>query len=153
MAFGWPREPVNQKSVEQKQREMKLELQQPFAERITVEKMVWSFGDACHKMAWGSAVGHSLFHITEIFPSYRKRHQLIGKASTCAHVCKKNRTGLACGTDLAQLLTQLNLWITPLVHTYVCYTLPISSWFPGLHITILIFKNICINTYQITAQS
>ena len=48
---------------------MKLELQQSFVERIMAEKMVRSFGDACHKLAWGSAMGHPLFHVTEIFPS------------------------------------------------------------------------------------
>lgn len=47
---------------------MKLELLQSFTERIMAEKMVWYFGDVCHKLVWGSAVGHLLVRATEIFP-------------------------------------------------------------------------------------
>lgn len=58
----------------------------------------------------------------------KERKKLIGKASTCAHVCKKNRTWLACRSDLAQLLTRLNLWITSSAHAYVSNALPISDY-------------------------
>lgn len=104
-----------------------------FVERMTAEKTAWSFGDACCELACGSPV--FLLHVTEIFLSWRKRQQLIGKASTHAHVQGK-QNGTCPQADMVQLLTQLNLWITSPVCAYVCRTLPISPvlWSLGYRI-------------------
>lgn len=109
-----------------------------FMERMMAEKTVWSFGDACCELARGSTV--FLLHVTKIFLSWRKRQQLIGKASTCARVQgKQNRTqNRPCPqADMVQMLTQLNLWITSLVCAYVCHTLSLSPIFWSLDYRII----------------
>lgn len=76
---------------------MKRELQQSFAARIAAEEVVCSgtgaAGDACHRLARGSAV--VILCSTEIFPAKRKIQQLVSKASP--HMCvqeKQKRSGL-----------------------------------------------------------